>query len=205
MFNFFYLLILFCILGCNENRGSVVKNNRIQEKNSYDTTFVLFSDSSYLFQFLTFDVQNRNNAVVKILRRRPTKGSTTIFSDSLNCMSSIVERKDFNNDKIDDILIFHSTGVRSNPTYYLYLVNASQKNIERVYGFENLPNPDIDSNIITSVAVAGTQYIYNFYMLKGNKLINFQKQATIEMNDSLTYPQIIKQLSRSVSDSNKMK
>lgn len=202
MLNFFYFLIFFCILGCCQNQGSVLKHNESQEKNSYDTSFVLFSDSSYLFQFLTFDAPSKNNSIVKVLKKQQKGVFKTIFSDSLNCMSSIIERKDFNNDKIDDILIFHSTGARSNPTYYLYLVNPQKKSIERVYGFEDLPNPDIDSNIITSVAVAGIQYIYNFYMLKGSELINFHKQAIVDMNDSLTYPRIIKQLSRNFSASN---
>ena len=86
-----------------------------------------------------------------------TKQGKIVFKDSLSCMFTDIRFEDFNNDGIKDVLVFHYTGARANPTYYLYLVINKSHNLIRVKGFENLPNPSLDTklNIITSVGLSG--------------------------------------------------
>jgi len=103
---------------------------------------------------------------------------------------------DFNNDKIKDLLFFYYTGGRSNPTYHLYLVDTMRHKLTYVKGFEDLPNPFLDStnNIITSGVLYADRIAYSFYRITNNHLINLGHPIDTDWNDSTEYENAIKQI-----------
>ena len=104
--------------------------------------------------------------------------------------------KDFNNDNVKDIILFYYTGARANETYHLYVTDKRRQKLIRVKGFEELPNPMLDTtnNIITSIALSGTNY-YSFYRIDAkNKLINLGHSFEENPNDSSQYEKAIQQI-----------
>ena len=63
-----------------------------------------------------------------------------IFSDSIFNTVQEVGFTDFNNDGIKDILVQNISDVRSNWTYYLYLVDTAQNKLKKIKGFEEIKN-----------------------------------------------------------------
>ncbi len=119
------------------------------------------------------------------------KNSTLIISQKLNGKNSVlvkdsifssaqeIEFKDFNNDKIKDILVQNISDVRSNWTYTLYLYNAKTNNFKRVLGFEEIKNPSYNSKykIIESHVISGTNWAA-FYKIKNNKVYDYNIEIT---------------------------
>jgi hypothetical protein len=165
-----------------------------------DSTITLFGDSSYKLTLQTFDTANnydaeRNNTVL-ILSKQDRNQIKVLFRDSLFCMYPDIDFQDYNNDKIKDVLVFYYTGARANPTYHLYLTNLKNHNLIRVKGFEELPNPALDTtnNIITSIALSGTNY-YSFYRINTqNKLIDLGHRYEENPNDSTQYEKAIRKI-----------
>lgn len=160
-------------------------------------TVIYLSDDPILYARFTINEAGRrasHNASVHFYKKINQNDSEELFVDALYCMSDEILFKDFNNDGLKDLLIFHSTGGRANPTYYLYLLDQNKHSVMRVSGFENLPNPDIDKGIITSIALAGTHYIYSFYMIENNKLTDMHTSFETDRNDTTQYFEIINKL-----------
>ena len=160
----------------------------------------LFGDSSYVLSLQTFDTTNSSDPEIKnsvlTFSKIEEDNITVFFRDSIFCMHHDIELQDFNNDKIKDVLIFYYSGGRANPSYHLYLTNIKEKKLIRVNGFEELPNPDFDTskNIITSIALAGTNS-YSFYRISSdNTLNNLGHEYEENHNDSLQYENAIRQI-----------
>jgi len=176
-----------------------VKENAIPPEKT-DTSIYPFADTSYqltVHQF-NYDIksQMKVNSTVTF-KHLHGNNLQTIFVDSFYCMYPDIELNDFNNDRVKDVLIFSSTGARSNPTYHFYLVDSLKQKLTYIKGFENLPNPDFDSsnNIITSVAFAGIDYIWSFYRINSKyQLINIGHGFTANMGDSVKYDKAIKDI-----------
>ena len=112
------------------------------------------------------------------------------------CMYPDIDFQDFNNDKVKDVLVFYYTGARANPTYHLYLSDIKNRQLIRVKGFEDLPNPDLDTthNIIESIALSGTNY-YSFYRINSNnRLINLGHDFDEDPKDSTQYEKALRQI-----------
>jgi len=187
----------------NTSAAKLVDTKTKTETEIYtDTTVILFGDTSYELTLHIFDTTNNydaenNNAVLTFIEQERNQ-SKILFHDSLFCMYPDIDFKDFNNDKIKDVLIFYYTGARANPTYHLYLSDSKNHKLIRVKGFEKLPNPDLDTtnNIITSIALAGTNY-YSFYRIDTkNKLINLEHSFEEDPNDSTQYEKAIQQIQK---------
>jgi len=165
-----------------------------------DSTVTLFGDNSYKLTLHIFDTTNdydaeRNNAVLTFSRLSGNQ-KKIFFRDSMFCMYPDIDFQDFNNDKVKDVLVFFYTGARANPTYHLYLTDPKNHDLIRVKGFEELPNPGLDTtnNIITSIALSGTNY-YSFYRIdKKNKLINLEHSFEENPSDSTQYEKAIRQI-----------
>jgi len=165
-----------------------------------DTTAVLFDDNSYELTLHVFDTVNdsdaeRNNAILTFSRLNGNQRKV-FFHDSMFCMHPDMDFQDFNNDKVKDVLVFYYTGARANPTYHLYLTDLKNHNLIRVKGFEELPNPNLDTtnNIITSIALSGSNY-YTFYRINSeNRLIKLGHDYEDDPNDSTQYERTVQQI-----------
>jgi hypothetical protein len=158
---------------------------------------LVFDDSTFHYELTIFDTaqfnSDSNNAVFKLIQH---KGDSEVLlvNDSIYCMRGDVEYQDFNNDKIGDLLVFYYSGGRANPTYYLYIVNGIRKTLTRVKGFEEVPNPDLDTslNIITGIALSRSNR-YSFYRIdSSSELVDLGHAFTEEAGDSLQYDRSIK-------------
>lgn len=164
-----------------------------------DNSVTLFGDSSYKLTLHTFDTANnfdaeRYNAVLTFAKQEKSK-IHIYFIDSIFCMHPTIEFQDFNNDKVKDVMIFCYTGARANPTYHLYLTDLKNRRLTRVKGFESLPNPSLDTsnNIITSVALSGTNY-YRFYRISSNNTLINLYQFEEDPEDTTQYEKAIRQI-----------
>ena len=173
---------------------------RPQSKAYTDRTVTLFGDNSYKLALHIFDTSNvydeeKNNAVLTFSRLSGNQ-KEIFFSDSMFCMYPDIDFQDFNNDKVKDVLVFYYTGARANPTYHLYLTDLKNHNLIRVKGFEELPNPDLDTanDIIISIALSGSNY-YTFYRINSkDKLINLGHGYEDNLNDSTQYERTVRQI-----------
>jgi len=141
-----------------------------------------------------FDAE-KNNAVLSFGKQEKNQ-TEILFRDSMFCMYPNIDFQDFNNDKIKDPLVFYYTGGRANPTYHLYLTDNKNHKLIRVKGFEELPNPYLDTinNIISSVALSGTNY-YCFYRINSkNKLINLGYSFEENPKDTTQFEKAIRQI-----------
>ena len=164
------------------------------------TTVTLFGDNSYKLTLHIFDTTNiydaENNNAVLTFSKQDKRQTKILFRDSLFCMYPDIVFRDFNNDKIKDVIVFYYTGARANPTYHLYLTDNKNHKLIRVKGFEELPNPNLDTanNIIESIALSGSNY-YRFYRIdKKSKLINLGHGFEENPNDSTQYEKAIQQI-----------
>jgi len=188
----------------NSSRSKAIINSPPQSvgaasPNTFDTILLPFRDTSYKLRFYIFDTENghEDSANSTITFYRSHKGiGRIIFTDSFYCMYNSIEHMDFNNDKIKDLLFFYYTGGRSNPTYHLYLVDTMRHKLTYVKGFEDLPNPFLDStnNIITSGVLYADRIAYSFYRITNNHLINLGHPIDTDWNDSTEYENAIKQI-----------
>ncbi len=157
-----------------------------------DDSAMVFGDENYMLFLHTFDNANSNASTKNTtltLTKKTEKRVDTLFKDSLHCMHPDISFKDFNNDKVKDVLIFYYTGGRANPTYHLYLTDLKKKSLIRIRGFEELPNPELDTrnNIITSVALAGT-YFWSFYTINHkNKLVELGHEFEANVDYSIKF------------------
>jgi hypothetical protein len=165
-----------------------------------DNTFFPFADSSYILSLHIFrpgdyDEEKKNS----IISFNQINGNTVhqIFRDSFYCMDQLVDTQDFNNDHVKDVLIFHYSGGRANPTYHLFLKDTVNKKLTYVKGFEELPNPDLDSvnNIIVSTALAGSDLIVKLFRINvHNKLIDLGHGFTSDLEDSVKYDRAVRKI-----------
>jgi glutamine synthetase len=70
---------------------------------------------------------------------------SVIIKDSIFSTVKEIKFADFNNDKINDVLVQNISDVSSNWTYYLYLYNPKTNSFKRVKGFEEIKNPKYNS------------------------------------------------------------
>ncbi len=196
-----WLLILLVTISCSCKEKKVANDSgkkgstlaKVRADPNFYNSIEVFGDSSYMFSTHLYDSLNSLDAShnnTSITFRKTEAGKNKIlFQDSVFCMYPQIELQDFNNDMVEDILVFHNTVGRSNPTYYLYLKDPKNKMLTRIKGFENLPNPDFDieNKIIVSSALSGTNY-YRFYRIdKNNKLISLGNGYAEKEDDSAQY------------------
>jgi len=163
-----------------------------------DSTLTLFDD--YQLTLHIFDTTNNydaqsKNAILTFSRQKADQ-TQVFFRDSIFCMYPDMDFIDFNNDKIKDVLVFYYTGARANPTYHLYLTDVNNRKLIRVKGFEDLPNPNLDTtnNVIESIALSGTNY-YSFYRISSNsKLISLGHSFYENPKDSTQYEKALRQI-----------
>jgi hypothetical protein len=180
--------------------SSPVEIKKENTSSTADTTWFPFSDSSYRLKVHIFNSEatseDETNSVINYNHVQYGK-TKQIFRDSLFCMDTgYMLRQDFNNDQINDILIFCYSGARANPSYHLYLVDTILHRLTYVKGFEELPNPDLDSinNVIVSIGLSGV-HDFSFYQINSNnKLIKVGHGYEERDNDSTQYERAIRKI-----------
>ncbi|WP_330443551.1 XAC2610-related protein [Flavobacterium sp. C4GT6] len=183
-FKFYYCLGLTVLLyNCNNKGGTT---NYEQEVNSNPTTAItetheentvivncdtlqLKNSKATLYLFGSFEDEDSNNTIFML-----TQNGKTIIHDSIISNRFKLLYKDFTGDSINDLLIHHYTGTRSNEFYNLYITDTLNNRLKRIKGFEKIPNPryDNDYNLITCYGLTGTNYV-KFYHIENDTILDY--------------------------------
>jgi len=138
----------------------------------------IYKDKSITIKLINFDDErdgydSEKNSILIINQKLNGKNSVLI-KDSIFSRVQEVEFKDFNGDKIKDILVQNISDVRSNWTYNLYLYNSQTNNFKRVIGFEEIKNPTYNTKykIIESHVNSGKNWAA-FYKIKNYKVYDY--------------------------------
>ncbi len=97
-----------------------------------------------------------------------------IFNDTLYSRTGEIEFRDFNGDNVKDILVQNISDVRSNWTYYLYLVDTTHDKLKKIKGFEEIKNPNYlpQYNLIDNYVMSGKNWT-SFYKLQADSIKDF--------------------------------
>lgn len=97
-----------------------------------------------------------------------------LLRDSIESHVGTYEFRDFNGDKIKDILIQNISDVRSNWTYYLYLVDLKNDRLTKVQNFNQIKNPRYlpQYNLIDNEVMSGRNWT-SFYQIKKDSVFDF--------------------------------
>lgn len=97
-----------------------------------------------------------------------------LYKDSIQRHFNEVLFEDFNNDKVKDILIENISDVRSNVTYYLYLVDTTTDKLKKIKNFEIIKNPHYlpKHNLIDNMVMSGRNWT-SFYKIQGDSIKDF--------------------------------
>jgi hypothetical protein len=209
----FAITFIFLMTSCSDTTSKTKSDTAITHRidssakaktdtlpSTFDTTLTVFKDTSYKLTLHVFDTESFNeeksNSTVLFNYVRDDKAQL-IFRDSFYCMNPLIDFEDYNNDRIKDVLFFYYTGARANPTYHLYLVDTLKHKLTYVKGFEDLPNPVLDSvnNIISSSALYGGKAAVSFYRISSKlKLINLGHPFDADLGDDEPFDKAVKQI-----------
>jgi hypothetical protein len=134
-----------------------------------DTSLVVFADTAYRLSLRVFDPdatdEEKNNATLTLWHVQNGR-ATVLLRDSLFCTRPRLALRDFNFDREKDVLVLNTSSARSNWTHHLYLTDGARHRLQRVEGFEEVANPEVDeeNKLIISFVVSGKNR-YSFYRI----------------------------------------
>ena len=190
-----YFLSIFALLTLNScNNSGVQTKSSIADtpkkvdipfdkkvKENFETTEIdcdtVYFGKGYKLKLTKFDSINEDETkfnTVFSFQKRSNGQFSEIFRDSIFNKVQDVKFEDYNNDKIRDILIQNYSDVRSNWTYYLYLIDTTNDRLKKINGFEEIKNPSYVSkyDLIDNYVVSGTNWT-SFYKIKGDTILDF--------------------------------
>jgi hypothetical protein len=163
--------------------GSTTKDLVLKNSptNNSDTLQILcdsiYKAKGYKITLITFDEDNEDettfNAVFTLWKFFNGQYKP-IFSDSIYNKVQEVKFADFNHDKVKDILVQNFSDVRSNWTYYLYLVDTTKDKLKKIKGFEEIKNPAYIPayDLIDNYVMSGRNWT-SFYKIKDGGVLDF--------------------------------
>ena len=191
--NVLLILTLLTLNSCNnsgvQTKTSIADTSKIvtttpdkKIKDDFETTEIncdsVYLGKGYKLTLRKFDSTNEDetkfNSVFSFQKRTTGKYSE-IFTDSIFNLVQDVKFEDFNNDKIKDILVQNYSDVRSNWTYYLYLIDTTNDRLKKIKDFEEIKNPSYVSkyDLIDNYVVSGTNWT-SFYKIKRDTIFDFE-------------------------------
>lgn len=159
------------------------KDSRVSHKKVDNTTKEILCDSVYkgkkyeiilnsFSQEQSYDEKDRNT--VFSFRKMINGKYKEIFQDSIESHFRSFQFQDFNGDNIKDILIENISDVRSNLTYYLYLVDSKNDKLVKIKGFNQIKNPHYlpKYDLIDNEVMSGREWT-SFYQIKNDSIYDF--------------------------------
>ncbi len=190
---YFYILALSILsTNCNnDGQGNVVSKADklyLTENKSTDTAseqtkvIEINCDSTYkgkgyqlkLVSLSNNDKNEVNYNFIFIVVKQTVGQAIEIYRDTLESSTQEIKFEDFNSDNIKDILIQNSSDVRSNWTYYLYVVHIQKNKLQKIKGFEKIKNPNYlpKYNLIDNIVKSGRDWT-SFYKIQGDSIKDF--------------------------------
>jgi hypothetical protein len=97
-----------------------------------------------------------------------------ILCDSIESHFRHVKFEDFNGDNIKDILIQNISDVRSNWSFYLYIVDLKNDQLIKIKNFNKIKNPHYLTkyDLIINEVMSGREWT-SFYQIKNDTIYDF--------------------------------
>ncbi len=175
-----------------ENRKD--KNTELEIETTEILCDSIYNDKGYKIILTKFDPKNdgeetRFNTIFELYKLE-NRQYDLIYSDSI--FNTVLEVKfaDYNNDNIKDILLQNNSDVRSNWTYYLYLVDSKNDKLKKIRGFENIKNPKFLTkyNLIDNYVNSGTNWT-SFYEIRKDSVLDYNIVIYDYLTENSTYKQ----------------
>ena len=202
----FLVLLIFTLTNCSNNsqhfvlvQGDSLKNSAKAltplEKESFEKTEIVcdtvYKNKGYKLTLTHFDTTNEDETIPNTLftlSKLTNRQYLPIYSDSIFNKNQEIHFADFNNDNVKDILVQNFSDVRSNWTYYLYLVDTAQNKLKKIKGFEEIKNPNYlpQYNLIDNYVMSG-QIWTSFYKILGDRVKNFDVVIYDDQTDNGNY------------------
>ncbi len=137
----------------------------------------IYKDPGISIKLIPFDtkkVNEQESRFIFLLSKLQNGLQREIFRDTIESTVQEVKFSDFNNDNIKDILIQNNSDVRSNWTYYLYIVGKNANSIKKIKGFEEIKNPNYipKYDLIDNMVASGRNWT-SFYKIIGDTIKDF--------------------------------
>lgn len=172
------LLILIAILFFHTNCCAQF-NELINEKPTVKEIICdsFYRNKGYKITLAKFNTTNEDETIpntVFIFSKQNNDEYKIIYTDSIFSAFQSVRFIDFDGDKVKDILVQNTSDVRSNYTYYLYLIDTVNNKLTKIKGFEQIKNPSYlpRYNLIDNMVVSGTNYT-SFYAIKSGTVKDY--------------------------------
>jgi len=185
-----FILTLFVVVtSCDNTR----QNDKISKSDSdttkqngltYDSSdqFEINCDSIYNDQGITLRLVPIDNATENepqykftfIIYKKQNGQQSEIFRDIVESTVQEIKFADFNNDNVKDILVQNISDVRSNWTYYLYIVDKNISSVRKIKGFEEIKNPNYlpKYDLVDNMVMSGRNWT-SFYKILGDSIKDF--------------------------------
>jgi len=186
-------ILFLTIYSCNSDSqkntpNTFVNNDEIQTKkvefNKEDySTKEIICDSIYnnkKYKLVVSDYSNKtnkyedvHNSIFKFYKLK-NGDFQEVYRDSIVKSFEEIRFLDFNNDNVKDILIENISDVRSNITYYLYLVDTLNDKLTKVKGFNQIKNPHFlpKYNLVDNEVMSGREWT-SFYQIQKDTIYDF--------------------------------
>jgi len=163
-----FLLLLFLLISSTTfaQNTTIIKCDSIYKGKNIIVKLVNFDDER--------DGYDSEKNSILIINQKLNGKNSVLIKDSIFSRAQKIEFRDFNGDKIKDILVQNISDARSNWTYNLYLYDTKTNNFKRVIGFEEIKNPIYNSKykIIESHVNSGKNWMA-FYKIRNYKIHDY--------------------------------
>lgn len=196
--NYLYTLTVLILLSCQDKNTSKeteqkqieaikaeIKKvaNKMPEKGNYtEGSTEIICDTIYPYEGFKivlnkYDKEGGDETVnnsVFILSKLQNGNYVEIYRDSIFRQFDDIQFRDYNGDAVKDILIENISDVRSNLTYYLYLVDLKKDKLTKIKGFEEIKNPNYlpEHHLIDCSVMSGRDWT-SFYKIQGDSVKDF--------------------------------
>lgn len=213
---FILVFLIFSLTNCANNThhsasaqvdsSSNLVKTVVNKKENFEKTEIVcdtvYKNKNYKLTLTLFDTTNEDETIPNTLftLSKLTNGQyLPIYSDSVFNTVQEIHFADFNNDKVKDILVQNISDVRSNWTYYLYLVDTAQNKLKKIKGFEEIKNPNYlpQYNLIDNY-VMSAQIWTSFYKIKGDSIKDFDIEIYDNQTDDGSYDRDYKKAIKSI-------
>lgn len=129
-----------------------------------------------------------NNNIIFTFTKVYDSNINEIFKDTIFSSDGDIEFRDFNGDNVRDILIQNISDVRSNWTYYLYLVDTTHDILKKIKGFEEIKRPNYlpEYDLIDNYVMSGTIWT-SFYKIEKDSIKDFEIVIYDDQTDNGNY------------------
>lgn len=183
-----------------------IKGKPTWKENHLETTEIIcdtvYKNKGYKITLRRFNEDDQDETVPNSLFvfSKLTNGKyLPLFTDSIFNRVQDIQFADFNNDKVRDILVQNFSDVRSNWTYYLYLVDTAHNRLKKIKGFSAIKSPHYlpQYNLIDNYVMSGRIWT-SFYKIQGDTVRDFGIVIYDDQKDDNSYGRAYRKAIKSI-------